>query len=222
MTSNVSRKRRPVPRYRRGVKLPWWLDKELRDIRGTRHYTVAALPEVTVGRIVGVAKPLAGPGGSGVTEAALSGRPCLAYVAKVRGAVGAVGLGLADGGMMAATGVAHGGTKTEDIIAETGGLPFLVEDETGVAIVDPTGAHGAFEIDDTSSWFEGPTERDRAFLARYAMHDKLGLAFHEGIVSVGETVAVVGFGQRVNGQLRMSSSPRLPLVICDNHATVKT
>ena len=33
---------------------------------------------------------------------------------------------------------------------------------------------------------------------------------------------LVGFGQRVDGQLRMSSSPHLPLLICDHVATLKS
>jgi hypothetical protein len=122
---------------------------------------------------------------------------------------------------MAATGLGLR-SKDDDLIAETGGVPFVVEDETGVAIVDPAGALGAFELDDRSSWFAGPSERHKAFAARFAMEDSLGLSYHEGIVSIGETVAVVGFGQRTGGRLRMSSSPKLPLVICDNHATTRT
>lgn len=198
----------------------WWLDKQLRAIRGTQHYAIADLPEVTVGRIVGVAKPLEGK----TTEAGLSGRTCLAYVAKVKGVVGgASGVGLAANiGATALTGVGIYGGSKEDMLVEVGGIPFLVEDETGVAIVDPDGATGAFEIDDKSSWFKGPTEHHKTFLRKYLMEDRMGLEYHEGIVSIGERVAVVGFGQRVDGQLRMSSSPHLPLVICDNHATIKT
>src|SRR5947208_755702 len=96
----------------------WWLDKQLREIRGTPHYAIAALPEMTVGRIVGVAKPLDGK----TVEAALSGRTCLAYMAKAMGPSG--------------NAVASERGKQE-VAVDVGGVPFLVEDETGVAIVDP-------------------------------------------------------------------------------------
>ena len=188
----------------------WWLDKQLREIRGTEHYAIADLPEVTIGRIVGVAKPLDG----NTAEAALSGRTCLAYVAKARGWSGESGLG---------AGMLSGGRDNIDIAVEVGGVPFLVEDDTGVAIVDPAGARGALGIDEKSSWWNGPLERQRAFLARFGVNpDAWTVDCYEGIVSIGERVAIVGFGQRVDGQLRMSSSPKLPLVICDNLATLGT
>jgi hypothetical protein len=43
----------------------------------------------------------------------------------------------------------------------------------------------------------------------------------EGIVSIDGRIAMVGYGQRAGGQLRMSSSPHLPLVICDHLAMTK-
>jgi len=189
----------------------WWLDKQLREIRGTPHYAIAELPEVTIGRIVGVAKPLDGK----TAEAALSGRTCLAYMAK---AVGSTGSSL---GVEVATNF-HGSSNKLDIAVDVGGVPFLVEDDTGVAIVDPAGARGALGVDEKSTWWKGPLERQEAFLARFGVNPgSWSVDCYEGIVSIGEKIAVVGFGQRVDGRLRMSSSPKLPLVICDNLATLK-
>src|SRR4051794_18976975 len=124
----------------------WWLDKQLRDIRGTPHYAIADLPEVTVGRIVGVARPL----DHKMIEAALSGRLCLAYEAR------AVCQGH----------YAPGGGKAPDLelATEIEGVPFLVEDDTGVAIVDPASARAALCIDRKANLLVDKTERQLAFL----------------------------------------------------------
>lgn len=181
----------------------WWLDKQQREIRGTTHYTVAELPEVTIGRVVGVARPL----DATTVIAPLSGRACLAYFVRVSDKT--------HGG--------RGGQADLELAAESGGTPFLLEDETGTAIIDPDGAHCVLAIDDKVGSGGDPTDRQRAFLARYAATDLAHdwIRWYEGIVSPGERIAVVGYGVRNDGRLRMSSSPHLPLVICDHVATTK-
>jgi hypothetical protein len=182
----------------------WWLDKQQREIRGTTHYTVAELPEVTIGRLVGVARPLDGT----TVTAPLSGRACLAYFVRVSD-----------------KSYGHTGTQRADVelAAESGGTPFLLEDETGTALIDPAGAHCVLAIDDKMSSAGDANDRQRAFLARYASTELAPdwIRWYEGIVSAGERIAVVGYGMRADGRLRMSSSPHLPLVICDHLATTK-
>jgi hypothetical protein len=182
----------------------WWLDKQQREIRGTTHYTVAELPEVTIGRIVGVARPL----DDKTVIAPLSGRACLAYFARVSDKT-----------------FGHSSSQQADLelAAESGGTPFLLEDETGTAIIDPDGARCVLAIDDKLGTTGDADERRRAFLMRYAANDlaRDWIRWYEGIVSAGERIAVVGYGTRSEGRLRMSSSPHLPLVICDHVATTK-
>jgi hypothetical protein len=180
----------------------WWLDKQQREIRGTTHYTVADLPEVTIGRIIGVARPLDGK----TVIAPLSGRICLAYFVRVSDKT------YGDG--------QHQQPDLE-LAAESGGTPFLLEDETGTAIIDPDGARCVLAIDDKMGTTGDTNDRQRAFLERYAAHDLTHdwIRWYEGIVSAGERIAVVGYGTRGDGRLRMSSSPHLPLVICDHLAT---
>lgn len=191
----------------------WWLDKRLREVRATPHFTVATLPEVTIGRIVGVARALDGR----TIQAPLSGRECVAYFAKV-------------------IGPSHSGDPVDNAIAtayasgsielavENVGVPFLLEDPTGIAIVDPDRAICALDVDYKSTanglWRDLDAHQ-RAYLDRIKVKDSMlvGMKWAEAIVEVGERIAVVGYGQRVEGKLRMSSSPHLQLVICDNTAT---
>ena len=181
----------------------WWLDKQQREIRGTTHYTVADLPEVTIGRIVGVARPLDGK----TVTAPLSGRTCLAYYVRVSDKTAGPGRNPSD----------------LELATESGGTPFLLEDETGTAIIDPDGARCVLATDDKMWSIGDANHRQRAFLERYAANDLAQdwIRWYEGIVSVDERIAVVGYGARSDGRLRMSSSPHLPLVICDHLATTK-
>lgn len=179
----------------------WWLDKKLRAIRKTPQFSIATLPEVTIGRLVGVAKALDGK----TVVAPFSGRVCLAYFAK------------------ATDTNAH---RTGDILVvaeETGGVPFLLEDDSGVAVIDPDGATCTLDVDhkaSTSDVWGDITDRQRLFLERYqaGSFSYGSLHWYEAIVEIDERIAVVGYGQR-GDRLRMSSSPHLPLVICDNLAT---
>ncbi len=184
----------------------WWLDKRLRGLRKRPRYSVAELPEVTIGRIVGVARAIDGR----TIEAPISGRPCLAH-------------------FVFATSSGPGGYGDSDPITlaeESNGIPFEVVDASGAAIVDPDGATCALEKDHRSWQFSGRESdpRHRAFLERIGVAGRsyAGIQCREGIVSLGEKIAVIGFGQRTGGRLRMSSSPHFPLVICDNPAVAKS
>jgi len=178
----------------------WWFDKKLRELRKYPPFAISDLPEVTIGRIVGTARPLDGR----TIEAPVSGRPCLAYFAAI--------------------------TELEyrselALVEEHHGIPFLVEDDSGIATIDPAAATCALDVDHKSHASGGWGDlnaHQSAFLHRIAAdHRNKPLRWREAIVEVGEQVAVVGFGQRIDGSLRMSSSPHFPLVICDNAAIAR-
>jgi hypothetical protein len=113
--------------------------------------------------------------------------------------------------------------------------PFVVDDGTGRAIVQPSPEH-------TASSIEGPTirgdmvngvDRHRAFLSRYgvarAPEQWVNLWFRETIVSVGDHVVVAGYGVHEpdptpprdarayragpSMRVRLSGSHKRPLVI---------
>ncbi|MEO8845888.1 MAG: hypothetical protein ABI704_30235 [Kofleriaceae bacterium] len=182
----------------------WWLDKQLREIRGTDHYTIAALPEVTIGRSVGIAKPLDGK----TVDAALSGRPCLAFMAKAVAPTSNYQFGIA---LAKRSAVCHSSSRAWRSSIRPGRAPRSVS------------RRSRGEVEAKSTLWPGPLQRQQEFLERSRIRTRSSsVECYERIVSVGEKIAVVGLGHRVDGQLRMSSSPHLPLVIFDNLATLKT
>jgi hypothetical protein len=114
----------------------------------------------------------------------------------------------------------------------------VLTDGTGRAIIDPTGAEIALDFDSRSSsgTFDNANEAEEAFLARH--HQKSqgwvfnkGLRYREAVIHIGETIAVLGEGVRepdpdgsptseyrgaAPTRLRLTSTPRFPLVISDN------
>lgn len=193
----------------------------VRKLRKAKSYPIADLPEGVSGRVVGEAYPLAqtlaGP---------LTGRPCVYYIAKVE--------------------QHHSNGKSgywKTIITEQRGVPFGMRDATGRAIVDPNGAEIALDFDDksTSGFLDNATEIEERFLQRHGKTSQgllfnKGLRYREAIIAVGETVAVLGEGVREPDpdadpagdyrgvpptRLRLTSSPRFPLVISDNPSTTR-
>ena len=164
---------------------------------------------MTIGRIVGVARAI----DDRTVEAPISGRPCLAYFV------------LATADDPRNDGFSSNSPETLTLVEESNGIPFEVVDATGAAIVEPDGATCALDKDH-KSWEMTSLEaepRHRAFLERIGVTGRsyTGIRCREGIVSLGEKIAVVGFGQRSDGRLRMSSSPHFPLVICDHAAVAR-
>jgi len=121
-----------------------------------------------VGRIV--------DGGSLV--APITGRTCVSFDAVVR----------------------HGGPRTEDAVVTRGvrGTPFVIDDGTGKALIDPRGAYIRVVYD--HSVLDGAVERakvaDPDFLAGAT---GAGLQFEEGVLTLGEVVAVDGLIGDVGG-----------------------
>ncbi|HEV7554632.1 MAG TPA: GIDE domain-containing protein [Kofleriaceae bacterium] len=179
--------------------------RERRRIGATKMYKAADLPEVTVGRLIGTARAIDGK----TITSPVSGKPCLVYSVIVSANVTR--------------------KDVEVIFEETVGVRFALEDDTGSVIVEPERANCTLGRErQPMKMF--PTLSDlsasqRELLARHGTsHPRQNIyRWQEGIVEAGETIAVVGFGQRgPDGVMTMSSSPRLPLTISDHRATTKT
>ena len=205
------------------VALIWYHSEEKtlkRRLKNAPTFSLHELPEAREARVIGQAQVLRehmrGP---------LSGRPCLGYIARVE------------------QHRTNGRTSYwRTIISEARVVPFVLLDGTGRAIIDGAGAKLTLDFDSKSSsgTLDDPTEAERAFLARHRQQGK-GLIFNktlryrEAIIGVGETVAVLGTAVREPDPnaapadyrgaqptlVRLTSSPKYPLVICDDPATTR-
>src|SRR5262249_34084485 len=150
--------------------------------------------------------------------APLSGRPCVCYVVSVE---------------------RRGRTERywHTIVRESKSVRFQIADETGHAIIDPSSANLVLhrDVNTSSGTFDDATPSEEAFLARHGEASKgwlfnKALRYHESVVEIGETIAVLGSGVRepdpagvpAEGyrsapptRLRLTSSARFPLVISD-------
>jgi len=190
-----------------------------RELKATPRMPLRELPESTRARVVGGAHPI-----DGTLEAPLTGRPCLYYVVTVE--------------QHHSTGRS---SYWKQIIKEERGLTFLLDDGTGKAIVDPSAAKVALDVDGKgdSGTFDEPNARESAFLQRHGTNGQgwvfnKRLRYREAVIEVGETVAIVGEGVREPDpnaapeaayrgdqptRVRMTSSPRYPLLISDSPDT---
>jgi len=181
----------------------------------TERRQIAAVSEGAAARVVGAVRP-----GETLT-APLSGRTCVLYEAIVE--------------------EQRSNGKTShwhQVIREVRGVPFAIEDGSGHALVDPTHAQLLIEKDSTSrsGSFDDATEVEASFLARHGISSKgwffnKAMRYREGVLEVGETVAVVGLAvrepdpdgaARMSGyregpptRLRLSGSAQAPLAISD-------
>ncbi len=130
------------------------------------------------------------------------------------------------------------------IIRESRGQDFMLEDETGHAIINPVGAQLALTIDShtKSGSFDDPTDRERNYLISHGQEGKgwvfnKEIRYREGILEANESVAVLGRGVRepdpkgvdqAGGyrsappmRLRMRRSQNVPLLISDDIGTLR-
>lgn len=192
-----------------------------RQLRAAKKWQLNELPEDTHGRVIGQARALgeqlAGP---------LTGRPCVYYIAMVE--------------EQRSTGRS---TYWRTVASETRGVPFMIEDGTGRAIIDPTGAQVALNFDGNSKsgTFNNADPVQEAFLARHGQKSQgwvfnKTLRYREAMIEIGETIAVLGSGTREPDpqaapeaayrgapptRLRLTSSPRFPLIISDDPSTTQ-
>lgn len=204
----------------------WWSEanRVKRKIRKAELVQIAKYPHGGLKRIVGKLsmdrEPLVAP---------LTGRPCAAYevVVEERRSSGK-------------------SSSWHTLVREVELLPFILDDGTGRAFVDPTGAKLAITSDERSQsgTFDDATEREEAFLARHGQSSEgwvfnRSLRYREGVLEIGEDVAVLGRGAlsfddrpaqsphdggyRQGGQatkVRVCAGPKDPLYISDDTSTL--
>jgi hypothetical protein len=193
-----------------------------RKLRKAKAYAIAELPESVAGRVIGQAQVL----GETLTGP-LTGRTCVYYIAKVE--------------QRRSNGRS---TYWRAIITEQRGVPFMLVDATGRAIIDPGSAELALDFDNrsTSGTFDDATSIEEAFLARHGQKSQgwvfnKGLRYREAVIEIGETIAVLGSGVREPDpdavqaaagyregpptRLRLTSSPKFPLIISDDPSTTR-
>ena len=154
-------------------------------------------------------------------RAPLTGRVCVFYVALVEEYV------------------SNGKTGSwRQRVREQRGVPFTLDDGTGRALVDPSGARIDCELDQTSrsGAFDDATPVEEDFLTRHGMRStgwffNKKLRYREGAIEIGEHVAVMGrpvrepdpdaIGQMTGyregppTRLRLGGSAEHPLVLSD-------
>jgi hypothetical protein len=184
-----------------------------RLLRSAQTYRIADLHDGHPGRIVGLAQVYRDH-----VVAPLSGRRCLYYVATIEQSK-------------------YGTEVWTPLASEEGGVPFVVSDASGRAIVDTTDATVVFDFDvqAITRTVDVLDDAQRSMLARQRI-DPLHrtLRYAEAVLSDGERVAVLGAGMREPDpetppesayrgnhptRLRIANSSRYPLVISDDPAT---
>ena len=150
-----------------------------RALRAAEHVPIANYPHGGIKRVIGV---LSVEGD--MLSAPLSGRQCAAWEVVVE--------------EQRSSGKS---TSWYTIVRQVEAVPFLVEDETGRAHVDPSGAQLVVTADrhSRSGTFDDPTPEERAFLDRHG-EEATGwvfnrtLRYREGVLEPDELVAVLGQG----------------------------
>lgn len=152
----------------------------LRALRAAERATVATARDGTLARFDGRVVP--GP----TVLAPLSGRPCVFFQASVE------------------EWVSNGKNGSWRLRArEVHGVPFAMDDGTGTVLIDPTRAVVDVDLDRTSKsgTFDDPDGVERAFLTRHGLA-AAGWVFNksyrytEGVIEIGEPVAVMGYVTR--------------------------
>jgi hypothetical protein len=190
--------------------------RALRSAPATR---IADLGDDQLGKVVGRARGL-----TETLEAPISGRRCIYFSVTVE--------------ERRSTGKSH---HWRTVIREARGVPFMLEDDSGRALIDPTAARIAAEFDghSQSGTFDDPTPAEKAFLDRHGEDGQRWLfnrklRYREAVIEEGETIAVLGAGTRepdpdapptdayrgeAPTRLRLTSSRTYPLVISDDPST---
>ena len=173
--------------------------------------SIADAAEGVVVHLVGVIAP------GETIEAPLSGRACVHYELEI--------LGAARGQNRIRPGVA---TRLPPRVREARSVAFAIDDGTGRALIDPSGARFTIQISERQMRLGEPSEVHRRLASLHGMRDGADL-FREGVLGVGARVAVIGMvvrepdpdgaaraaGYRGDAptRLRLGGSATQPLVI---------
>ena len=185
---------------------------------------IGELPEDTEGRVVGITQAHGEP-----LTAPFSGTPCVYYTARVDRArdPGPPGGAVTDAELW------------EPLASETRAVSFVIADQTGRALIEPTAARvelrpePSVELDRAAEL----TASQREFLARHQIAAQgAQLRYHETRIAIGEAIAVFGSGSRepdpdappaddYRGEpltrLRLTSSAKHPLLISNAPLTTR-
>jgi hypothetical protein len=146
-----------------------------RRIAAERTYPIAELPEDTVGCITGTIRAL-----DDTLSSPLFERACVYYVAEVE--------------------LDRDGGVPTIIARELRGVPFVVEDASGRAVIDPESAEVAIELDHEAHDLWGNVRgARRVFLMRAGQGEVANvdeLWFREAAIEIGAQVSIVGSGVR--------------------------
>ena len=192
-----------------------------RQLRNAPTKRIQELRDDELAKVVGRARAL-----SETLEAPLTGRRCVYFIATVE--------------EHRSSGKS---SYWKTIIRETRGVPFMLEDASGRALIDATGARIAIDFDgkSQSGTFDDPTPIEQAFLARHGQKGEgwvfnKSLRYREAVIEEGETISVLGSGTRepdpdsppteayrgdAPTRLRLTSSRKYPLVISDDPRTTR-
>ena len=187
-----------------------------RRLRNAPTKRIQELRDDELGKVVGRARGL-----DEMLDAPLTGRRCVYFIAIVE--------------EQRSTGKS---SYWKTIIKETRGVLFMLEDDSGRALVDAKSARIAIDFDgkSKSGTFDDPTPVERAFLERHGQKGEgwifnRTLRYREAVIADGETIAVLGAGTREpdpdappieayrgepQTRLRLTSSAKYPLVISDD------
>ncbi|HUS29000.1 MAG TPA: hypothetical protein VMZ53_10825 [Kofleriaceae bacterium] len=187
-----------------------------RLLKSTKRVRIAELPESQVGCTIGRTRPLEM---TSLVEAALTGRPCFFYIAELE---------------------VRAGSGWQLVARERVGGPFIIQDASGRAVVEPDGARLDIAFDFVDHVWGNPTAREHQFILR-AKPDAVGLPFthqvrfREAVIGADELVSVLGAGVReadplappvasYRGEpvtrLRFSSSPDAELLVSAAKETI--
>ena len=194
------------------VIVPAWYfskrEKQKRRLRNARRWSLATLPDDTFGKVVGAARVL-----EESLIAPISGRPCVFYLVVV---------------------TADDRSDGSALLREAVGVPFVIEDDTGRAEVDPRDSDVVLVQDRFR--ISGPNDpRSAGEDALLQRHGKTQPSktywYRESIIEPGELIAIFGAGVREPDpdappaaeyrgppamRLRMSSARSFKLLISDD------
>ena len=206
-----------------GASARWTFDKRRRvkwRLGRAKQVPIGELAEGQRARIGGTARAL-----GETLEAPLTGRPCVAFDVRVE-----------ERRTYLPTGFAPTDSKIWRLLAiEQGGVPFAIEDSSGRALVDPAHADIVLELDAAQEVGE-TSARATAFCARHGIViARKHLRYREGVIAIGESVAVLGEGVREPDRkaapasyrgdqptvMRLSSSAKRPLAIANGPRAAK-
>ncbi len=193
-----------------------------RSLRKAPAKRIAELGDNELGKVVGRTRVV-----GEMLHSPLTGRRCVYFIATVEEQR------------------SNGKTHTwRTVITESRGVPFMLEDGSGRALIDATAARIAIDFDgkSQSGTFDDPTPIEKAFLDRHGQKGQgwifnRTLRYREAVIEEGETIAVLGAGTRepdpdappseayrgdAPTRLRLTSSRKYPLVISDDPTTTRT